>query len=69
MTRWEYHTLIVKGVREGKMDKLLNELGAQGWELASVFAKSGNLGGGLTRGVFVFKRPVVSSPPPAENRR
>jgi len=60
--KWEYKTikLATKGFTGGKfdetkLDKLLNELGSQGWELVSAFDT--NQGYGETRDVVViFKR-------------
>jgi len=61
--KWEYKTikLATTGFTGGKLDEtklehLMNELGSQGWELASAFDT--NQGSGETRDVVViFKRP------------
>lgn len=59
MTTWEYRTVDLGGVRERKLDRALNDLGGQGWELVSIFGKAGNLMGGLTKAVAVFKRATA----------
>ena len=61
--KWEYKTikLATKGFLGGKLDEteldsFMNELGSQGWELASAFDT--NQAYGETRDVVVlFKRP------------
>lgn len=61
---WEYKTfkLRAKGFLGGKLDtddldREINELGAQGWELAAAFDTSE--GYGNTRdAVLIFKRPI-----------
>lgn len=60
--KWEYKTIKIsaKGLLGGKFDetefdRMMNELGAQGWELVAVFDT--NQGHGATRDVVaVFKR-------------
>lgn len=59
MTTWEYHTVDLGRVRERKIDEELNKLGAQGWEIVSIFGKAGNLAGGLTKAIAVLKRPTT----------
>jgi len=61
--QWEYKTakLAAKGLMGGKvdeaqLDRMMNELGAQGWELSA--ALDTDVAGGGTRDVIViFKRP------------
>ena len=64
LQRWEYKTITVdtKGAWLGgkldavEFDRMLNELGHEGWELVSTFAT--NKGHGESRhAVAVFKRP------------
>ena len=60
--KWEYQTIKInaKGFLGGKFDEqqfdsMMNDMGAQGWELVSVFDT--NQGYGATRDVVaVFKR-------------
>ncbi len=47
MNRWEYLTMGDNGYQDG-LQKLLDELGPQGWELVTV----------NHRGVYIFKRPA-----------
>jgi len=62
--KWEYKTIKMAAtglmggkIDEAKLDRIMNELGAQGWELAA--ALDTDVGGGGTRDVVViFKRPV-----------
>lgn len=61
--KWEYKTLKLqpKGLMGGKVDKAqldrtMNELGAQGWELAAAF-DTDVAGGGTKDVVVIFKRP------------
>ncbi len=71
MTKWEYQTISLAQqaglLNNGTLDApalqtWLNRLGAEGWELVSVFTTES---GGYSRFVnAVFKRPVVSVPPP-----
>ena len=43
-TMWEYKIINEKSkINEKKMESILNDLGEQGWELVSVFLKSGFL--------------------------
>ena len=61
--KWEYKTIKLgaKGLRGGKfdeaqLDRTMNELGDQGWELGAAFDTE--VAGGRTRDVVViFKRP------------
>ena len=66
--KWEYRTLLWdarKGLLGGKidreqLDRQLNVLGEEGWELVS--APPTTLEGGSTRDiVLIFKRPVGST--------
>lgn len=61
--KWEYRTIKLAGtgywlggkIDEAKLDQMMNDLGAQGWELASAFDT--NEAYGNTRDVVViFKR-------------
>ena len=56
MAEWEYHVESVGsfwGFKDETMDALLNELGEEGWELASAFSpeSSGKV-------VLILKRPL-----------
>jgi hypothetical protein len=61
--KWEYKTIKVpaKGIMgglvdEAQLDRMMNELGAQDWELSAAFDT--DVSGGGTRDVLViFKRP------------
>jgi len=62
--KWEYRTIKLAAtgflmggkIDEAKLDQMMNDLGAQGWELAS--AVDTNEAYGSTRDVVViFKRP------------
>jgi hypothetical protein len=66
MTRWEYTTSVIThgflGRKEeeldrGEFERALNELGAEGWELATVFLDA-NLHREKDGHVLVFKRRV-----------
>jgi len=57
MQRWEYLQTIVPGNVATK--PTLDEVGAQGWELVSVFLRY--LGGWET--IFYFKRPLEPKDP------
>lgn len=55
--KYEYKILeLVSGI--GTMEKLLNELGAQGWELVAVSGQWGLL---LNSMKFIFKRAIKSN--------
>ena len=43
-------------VDEAQLDRTMNELGVQGWELAAAF-DTGVAGGGTRDVVVIFKRP------------
>lgn len=65
MERWEYKTIKMdaKGLMGGivdidKFDRMLNELGALGWNLVSVFDTNMTAGGASREIVAVLKRPV-----------
>jgi hypothetical protein len=50
--KWEYKQSICDlGKEEALTEKELNELGANGWELAGVFSESG-------KAYYYFKRPA-----------
>jgi hypothetical protein len=62
--KWEYRTIKLAAtgfwmggkIDEAKLDQMMNDLGTQGWELASAFDT--NEAYGSTRDVVViFKRP------------
>ena len=64
MERWAYKTVKMetKGMLGGvvdtdKFDTMLNELGAQGWNLVSVFDTNMAAQGATREVVAVFKRP------------
>jgi uncharacterized protein DUF4177 len=38
LTKWEYKVVSYNGSPDSKMERELNQLGKQGWELASVIA-------------------------------
>ena len=57
MQRWEYMQTVIPGNVAAKTN--LNEIGAQGWELVSVFMRY--LGGWET--IFYFKRPLEGRAP------
>jgi hypothetical protein len=61
--KWEYKTvqlgatgLMGGEVDEAQLDRMMNELGAQGWELGAAF-DTGAAGGGTRDVVVIFKRP------------
>ncbi|HUH25965.1 MAG TPA: DUF4177 domain-containing protein [Flavobacterium sp.] len=66
MKRFEYKTIVIKPTKSGwgvpkfdiaEIDKTLNELGAQGWELATMEDK--NIGYGTTEDFYyTFKREI-----------
>ena len=61
MTRWEYHIINIRS-ENYRLDpnavQVLNELGAQGWELLSI--TSVNFKSGATDNIaMVFKRPLT----------
>jgi Domain of unknown function (DUF4177) len=53
-TVWEYKVLYVPGIRN-MSEKLMNEHGAQGWELIT-FQAINNEGGTIGAGNYFFKR-------------
>ena len=59
-TTWEYKVLYVPGVRN-MSEKLMNEHGAQGWELVTYQALN-NEGGTMGAGNYFFKRARASQP-------
>jgi hypothetical protein len=68
MERWEYKTIKMeaKGFMGGvvdtdKFDAMLNELGAQGWNLVSVFDTNLAANGASREIVAVFKRSYDTS--------
>ena len=61
--KWEYKTMklgttgLMGGkVDDTKLDRTMNELGAQGWELGAAF-DTDVAGGGTRDVVVIFKRP------------
>ncbi len=67
MERWEYKTIKMeaKGLLGGvvdvaRFDAMLNELGAQGWNMVSAFDTNMAAQGATRDIVAVFKRPVSS---------
>lgn len=57
--RWQYAIASIGVI--GAADRLqtvLGALGADGWELVSVFDKSSNFLNGMEKGFVLFKRPV-----------
>ena len=71
MTQWEYQTVSLAQssglINNGTLDvptmqTWLNRLGAEGWELVSVFTTDSD---GYSRFAnCVFKRPIQHAPPP-----
>jgi hypothetical protein len=66
MERWEYKTVKMEAtgmlggvVETDKLDRMLNELGAQGWNLTSVFDTNMTAGGATREVVAVLKRPIA----------
>ncbi len=59
-TVWEYKVLYVPGVRN-MSEKLMNEHGAQGWELVTYQAIN-NEGGTMGAGNYFFKRARTIQP-------
>ena len=59
-TVWEYKVLFVPGVRN-MSEKLMNEHGAQGWELVT-FQAINNEGGTIGAGNYFFKRARAGQP-------
>jgi hypothetical protein len=51
--KWEYKTIKLSGGEVDQLDRTMNELGAQGWELAAAF----DVGGSSVVVVAIFKRP------------
>jgi hypothetical protein len=54
LTNWEYKVLYVPGIRN-MSEKVMNDLGAQGWELVTYQAIN-NEGGTIGAGNYFFKR-------------
>ncbi len=67
MTRWEYQdrTVIFKESKEGLLSDLswLNEVGAEGWELASsvplIAPNRDGVAYGTVGALLIFKRPIA----------
>jgi len=59
-TRWEYQVMSIgsvwKGIKDEQLQAVLNELGTQGWEVASVHTP-----GQSPKVVIVVKRPLTVS--------
>jgi len=59
-TRWEYQVLsmgsVWKGVKEEQLQAVLNEVGAQGWEVVSVYTP-----GQSPKVIIVTRRPLTVS--------
>ena len=57
-TKWEYQVLTIgsvwKGIKDEELQAVLNELGSQGWEVASVHTPSG----ASNKMTVVVKRPL-----------
>jgi len=61
--KWEYKTIKLGAtgfmggkVDEAQLDRIMNEIGAQGWELGAAFDTDVS-GGGTRDVVVIFKRP------------
>jgi hypothetical protein len=61
--KWEYKTIKLEAtgfmggkIDEAQLDRRMNELGAQGWELGAAFDTDVS-GGGTRDVVVIFKRP------------
>jgi hypothetical protein len=67
MKRWEYLSIQAVGntstTRKDGTDDVLNDLGAQGWELCGVIGSSaqGHARGIGSPGTLIFKREVAES--------
>lgn len=66
MERWEYRSVKIEAegmmggiVNTDKLDRILNELGARGWNLVSVFDSNMTAGGATREIVAVLKRQVA----------
>jgi hypothetical protein len=59
-TTWEYKVLYVPGIRN-MSERMMNDLGAQGWELVT-FQAINNEGGTIGAGNYFFKRARASQP-------
>ncbi|HUQ30817.1 MAG TPA: DUF4177 domain-containing protein [Pyrinomonadaceae bacterium] len=59
-TTWEYKVLYVPGIRN-MSEKVMNDLGAQGWELITYQAIN-NEGGTIGAGNYFFKRARAGQP-------
>ena len=59
-TRWEYQVLSIgsawKGVKDEQLQAVLNEVGAQGWEVVSIHTP-----GQSPKVIIVAKRPLSVS--------
>lgn len=53
-TTWEYKVMYVPGIRN-MSEKMMNDLGSQGWELVT-FQAINNEGGTIGAGNYFFKR-------------
>jgi hypothetical protein len=59
-TTWEYKVMYVPGVRH-MSERVMNDLGAQGWELVT-FQAINNEGGTIGAGNYFFKRARAGQP-------
>ncbi|MFC2064850.1 DUF4177 domain-containing protein [Chloroflexota bacterium] len=60
-TRWEYQVMTIgsawKGLKDEQLQAVLNEMGALGWEVASIHTPSGT----SNKATIVVKRPLSIS--------
>ena len=60
-TKWEYQVMTIgsvwKGIKDEQLQDVLNELGIQGWEVASIHTP----GGASNKMTIVAKRPLTVS--------
>ena len=64
-TRWEYQVMTIgsawKGFKDEQLQAVLNEMGALGWEVASIHTPRG----ASNKATIVVKRPLSDFHPPA----
>jgi hypothetical protein len=54
-TQWEYKVVSIrKYITERKVESIMNDLGEQGWEMVSIFVRSG-----FMVDTYYFKRPKL----------
>jgi hypothetical protein len=59
LTRWEYKNLHIEGTVLPDAERMLNALGAEGWELCGIVQRERH---GYSKDVlFVLKRPVAAA--------